>query len=115
MGEYSNVLNWFGPTRYYHWGWGIELSGYDILCVRLGGYLQPFSSVFGQERVAAIRLGAGVRLPFRLLVPDAAPFACSIDYAAIPLYDAYFLGAPATANVFSLTLSYEADIFGGHE
>ena len=119
LGEYRNVLNVFPGNHEYHWGWGTEFTAYDILTVRLGGYFQPYSSVYGGDRVVGIRLGAGLHLPINLLVDGLPPFAFCVDYAAIPLnsistgYYNPFNSAPGTANVFALRIQYEADLMGG--
>ncbi|HTY38308.1 MAG TPA: hypothetical protein VMH23_14415 [Bacteroidota bacterium] len=118
VGEYRTVLNSFPSQHDYHWGWGLELTTYDIFSVRLGGYLQPYESVYGRDRVFAIRYGAGLHLPWSLVAKDALPLAFCVDYAAIPLYSVdvftyWSSPVPATANVFTVRLQYEADIFGG--
>ncbi len=116
LGEYRDVLNSYPSEHEYHWGWGLELTAYELFTVRLGGYFQPYQSVYGGDRVVAIRFGAGLHFPVRLFAESLPPVALNIDYAAIPLYrvDPYFFANSAgTANVFSLRVQYEADFFGG--
>ncbi len=119
LGEYRNVLNSFPGPHEYHWGWGAEFTAYDIFSIRLGGYFQPYSSVYGGDRVVAVRLGAGLHLPLKLLSDGMPPLAFNVDYAAIPLngngspYYYPFNSAPGTANVYTLRIQYEADLMGG--
>ncbi len=116
LGEYRNVLNSYPTEHDYHWGWGLELTAYELFTVRLGGYFQPYQSVYGGDRVVAIRFGAGLHLPARLLAEDLPPVVLNIDYAAIPLYRVdpdIFPNSAGTANVFSLRVEYETNLFGG--
>ncbi len=108
-GDYWNVLNTHASFNEHYVGYGIELMAYELLSVRLGGYIQPFQSVYGRENVAMMRYGVGLDLPFRRFAPRAMPLTFSASYTAIPLYNPiyFFTGGPGTANVFSLTLTYQ--------
>lgn len=113
-GEYRNILN----TRYYangerdYYGWGVELTGFEILALRAGWFLSNIDWIYGTAAEPKVRYGAGVHLPMHKL-GLGVPLAIRADYAVIKLRDAYgWLGdAKTSLNAFTIGMSYEGNLF----
>ncbi len=115
VGEYRKVLNSLISGNERYWGWGVELTGCEVFSVRLGGYFQPWKSVFGAENRAALRLGTSVELPLRRIAAGWWPVTIEASYTAIPLYNVGFSpGLAGTANVFSFGLRYDGEILAAN-
>ncbi len=112
--EYKNLLNTFtsqdGNRDF--WGFGSEITFYNLLHLRLGGEIFPYNSVYGNKGVASLRYGAGINFPLKYLGIET-PISFHIDYAGIPtnslIYNSYFFNAQSVADVlqiFSVGLDY---------
>jgi len=114
-GEYRTFLN--GSDGQSHqkdfWGFGLEMKAMEIVSVRLSGFVNPYSSVYGTKGVPALRYGFGISLPFQKL-GTSLPITIQIDYAGIPpqISNSY-IGSqePKTMHAFSMSVAYENEIF----
>ena len=114
-GEYRTFLN--GSDGQSHqkdfWGFGLEMKAMKIVSVRLSGFVNPYSSVYGTKGVPALRYGFGISLPFQKL-GTSLPITIQIDYAGIPpqISNSY-IGSqePKTMHAFSMSVAYENEIF----
>lgn len=96
------------------WGVGLDTKMYEILSVRLGLYIPPYSSIYGMDGTPALRYGIGLDLPFERL-GLGAPLAVLAEYAAIPAnvtlpYYGFPGNVRSTLHVFSLGVRYTEDI-----
>ncbi len=104
--EYTNVLNYLpeGIGGSVYWGGGVELTLLEIVSLRGGFVINPYTNIYGEADRVAYRYGAGVNLPLeRLGIP--LPVVLSAEYSAIPLNDVglgFLFGAQRhTLDVFS--------------
>jgi len=109
-GEYRNLLNPLpsqGSERDY-WGFGSELTVYELLSLRIGGDIMPYTGAYGNKGVPSVRYGVGIKFPFKYLGVNT-PLRLHVGYAGIPLnslVDYSFENAKATLQVFSLGVDY---------
>lgn len=84
--RYRNVLNarsyWEGRD---YWSLGMELGYADIIFLRAGLSILPFSSMYGNDHQGAASYGLGIKVPFEELSSVLNLFSLKFDYAAIPL------------------------------
>jgi hypothetical protein len=112
-GEYRNLLN---PGRYQedksdYWGFGFEASVYKVVSARIGGFITPANSIYGDKGVPQLRYGFGLRAPLQQL-GIAAPFTINVDYSGIPItVSSYWTDVNTTLKAFSLQITYEGDFF----
>lgn len=116
-GEYRALLN---PTEWQEsdrdfWGFGVEVSVLEVLSGRIGGFLQPYSSIYGSRAVPSLRYGVGATLPLQKLGLDV-PLRISLDYAGIPLTERSLIFSPpfvttSTLRSFSLQIVYTDTVF----
>jgi hypothetical protein len=116
-GEYRGLLN---PDESQEsdrdfWGFGAEFTILEIVTGRIGGYIEPYTSIYGSRAVPALRYGIGVTIPFKRLGLDV-PLRISVDYAGIPLSERTalfsFMGNPkSTLRAFSLEVVYTDAVF----
>ncbi len=112
-GEYRNFLN---PGTYQKadrdfWGLGIEATFLDILAARVGGYIAPYSSIYGERATPHFRYGVGVNLPLARIGVDS-PISIRMDYAGIPVRNPSFSRVEnSTLKAFCFGLTYEEEIF----
>jgi hypothetical protein len=111
--EYRNLLN---PGQYQedertYWGFGFGVSVYEVVSARIGGFLTPANSIYGDRGVPQLRYGFGLRAPLQQL-GIAAPFTISLDYSGIPInVSSYRKDVNTTLKAFSLQIAYDGDLF----
>ncbi|MBI5471789.1 MAG: hypothetical protein HY961_05540 [Ignavibacteriae bacterium] len=112
--EYRRFLNGYSHGQKDFYGFGIEMTLFDIVDVRGGGFLSNITWVYGEQKKVAYRYGVGVNLPLRKL-GATLPVVARFDYAVIPLnerlHDVYFAFDKSKLTVFSIQLSYEEELF----
>ncbi|MBU1299974.1 MAG: hypothetical protein KKG06_06350 [Bacteroidetes bacterium] len=111
--EYRNVLNKKGQSTF--WGIGFQSTFLDILSLRMGGIMNPFSSIYGEEKVFTIRYGVGVNLPLKLIGINY-PMKIGFNYTLIPLknytdYWYFIKNQKKNLTSFELNLSYDGVFF----
>lgn len=118
-GEYSNLLNSYYysyNTLFYiyrknvtsqkdFWGAGFEATVMDILSLRIGGTAYPFDNYYGFKGDFGLRYGAGINLPFSLIV-DNFPLHICFDYAVMITKD-----KDNPLDAFNLSMNYENPFF----
>ncbi|HEX9657738.1 MAG TPA: hypothetical protein VGB89_12595, partial [Bacteroidota bacterium] len=114
-GEYRTFLNGSDTQSASKdfWGFGLEMKAMEIVSVRLSGFVNPYSSVYGVKGVPALRYGLGLFLPFQKL-GASPPITVQFDYAGIPSQISNdFIGSrqTKTMQVFSVSVAYENEIF----
>ena len=114
-GEYRTFLNGSDTQSASKdfWGFGLEMKAMEIVSVRLSGFVNPYSSVYGVKGVPALRYGLGLSLPFQKL-GASPPITVQFDYAGIPSQISNdFIGSrqTKTMQVFSVSVAYENEIF----
>ncbi|MBI5216101.1 MAG: hypothetical protein HY960_10155 [Ignavibacteriae bacterium] len=119
-GEYRNLLNADerqNDSRDF-WGYGSEISFFEVFSFRLGGYINPYRSVYGEKGKPSTRFGFGLNIPFERIVPNI-PITLSFDYSNIPLNTSVYNGWDITANnsldVFTISLKYNKNLFSKTE
>jgi hypothetical protein len=108
--EYRNLLNGTGlqlSARDY-WGFGAEATFYEMLSLRIGGFIQPAGELYGMKGVPSLRYGAGLNLPLRKIGIDV-PFTLHGDYAGIPLHN--YFGETTTFKLYSIGITYNNSLF----
>lgn len=111
--EYRNVLNKKDHSTY--WGIGFQSTFLDIVSLRMGGKMNPFSSIYGGEKVFIMRYGVGVNLPLKLIGINY-PMKLGFNYTLIPLnnytdYWYFIKNQKKNLTSFELNLSYDGVIF----
>jgi hypothetical protein len=112
-GEYRDLLN---PGQRQedesdYWGFGFEALVYEVVSARIGGFLTPTNSIYGDRGVPQLRYGFGLRAPLQQL-GIAAPFTINVDYSGIPItVSPYWKDLNTTLKAFSLQIAYEGDLF----
>jgi len=109
-GEYRNLLNpdpGQEDSRDF-WGFGTELSFFEIASARTGVYIAPFDRWYGRRGEASFRYGLGLNIPLRHIAD--IPWLVSFDYSRIPITNG-FVGLHDSFPVFSLEVQYLEDIF----
>ncbi len=96
------------PSSRDFWGVGVELSAFEIVKARLGGYAQPYTNLYGDKGTLKARYGAGVALPLERIGVDL-PLIIGADYANVPVN--LHTSEPTTLNAFSLTLQLDTTVF----
>ena len=84
--EYRNTLNLDSQQDQGRafWGSGLECTLFEVISLRGGGVVMPFTSVYGRREKVAYRYGAEIHFPLEKLgIP--APLIVSAGYSAIPL------------------------------
>lgn len=73
-GEYCNLLNVVDIQSADHdfWGFGGEASFYEIVSLRLGGFISPYYNRYGNRGVPSLRYGGAVSIPLKKMIefPD---------------------------------------------
>ncbi|MCX6152167.1 MAG: hypothetical protein NTX22_16700 [Ignavibacteriales bacterium] len=67
-----------------YWGLGMEAVLFKIIALRVGGYSQPLSNMYGAKSDLNIRYGFGIYLPLEILGPTS-PLTFRFDYTVIPI------------------------------
>jgi len=112
-GEYRNLLNGadFQDDDRDFWGFGVEATFFEIIALRIGGYVSPYNSIYGRRGTPSLRYGVGLIVPFSRM-GITLPFSVRIDYAGIPLHDVFFFsGNKKVLDAFGLGVMYDAEIF----
>lgn len=114
-GEYYNHINIWKTMRDKrdYWKAGMEATFLEVVSLRMGGYVQPFYSIYGEKGLPAFRYGFGLNAPLRLTGINT-PIAVSFDFAAIPLnYVSLHVSEQLkrTLTAFSLEVKYIEDLF----
>ncbi|MBX2991836.1 MAG: PorV/PorQ family protein [Bacteroidetes bacterium] len=109
-GEYKNAAN----SRYArkdYWGFGIGVTVFEIASVRIGGTINPYTSIYGNEGAAAARYGFGLHAPLKKL-GAGIPIVIDADYTSIPVNDIpFFSQKKKSLAAFSLGIQYEYELF----
>ncbi len=117
-GEYRNALNYSPNGERDFWSYGGEFSLFEILSLRLGGYIQPYRNVFGESKKPSTRFGFGLNIPIEKISLNL-PFTLSFDYSNIPLntsvYNGFGIIPNTSLDVFSLNLKYNKNLLGETE
>ncbi len=105
--EYRRYVNpqAYESNRENFWGFGMEISALQIAAIRLGGVIQPYSDIFGDEGQVAVRYGLGIRLPGALFGLPRSLMA-TFDYSLVPLNGNIF-GVRKTLPVMHIQLKYD--------
>jgi|GEM_PF-1020398 len=108
--EYKNSLNGVASRKDY-WGFGLELKLYEIASVRMGTFINPHSSIYGNEGTPALRYGFGLSAPLEK-IGAVIPLTLNLDYAAIPLQKVMYVSSKVNVlHTFSIGLQYENELF----
>jgi len=108
-GAYRNLLN---PSAYQAgdrdvWGWGLEVSAYELVTLRMGASINGVSSLFGPKGSPMLRYGAGITVPLPRF-GASVPLTVRFDYAAIPVQHMYLYNPAESKTVLpALTVSAE--------
>jgi hypothetical protein len=108
--EYRRLINSsiYADSQRDYWVFGVEFGLFEIIAFRLGGVINPYTSIYGKTAEFAARGGIGLNLPFaKLGVP--VPFSVSGSYSFIPInrYPNQFMtGTTDNLEVFSIGLEY---------
>jgi len=111
--EYRNFLNGPDPDSRGFGGVGAEITLFELVAARAGGFVEPLRDVYGMEGKLAFRYGVGVSLPLDRLGVDV-PLHFTGDVAAIPLDTDDIIFFPVehtTLVVFSIGVQYTNPIF----
>lgn len=113
-GGYRNLLN---PTDYQSgqrdfWGWGVEATAYEMVILRMGGYIDGVNSIYGPRGVPALRYGAGIAVPMARL-GASIPLTLRFDFAAIPIQQIFFstIQSKSTLTAVTFGVAYDKSIF----
>lgn len=114
-GQYCNHLNAWKTMRdaIDYWGTGMEVTFYEIVSLRMGGYAQPHSSIYGEKGLPSFRYGFGLNAPLRAIGIDT-PIVIVFDFAMIPLSETdhwSYYHPKKNLTAFSFELRYEEDLF----
>lgn len=82
--QYRGILNNVYQDRRDYWNFGTELGYADIVFLRIGISILPFSSIFGNKNQGAASYGFGINVPMEELSSSFSPLSLKFDYAAIP-------------------------------
>lgn len=108
--EYRNATNSRNARKDY-WGFGISLTLFEIASARLGGYIAPFTSIYGNEGSTAARYGFALHAPMKKL-GFGMPLVLDAEYTSIPVNSIpYFTEQKKSLAVFSLGIQYEYELF----
>jgi hypothetical protein len=114
-GEYGNVMNTTSDWKANRdsWGLGMEATLFEVLTLRVGGYIPAISGLYGSKGTPSYRAGFGVNMPMKILVPNS-PLVFNVDYAAIPI--SFANGYPYSHNnttfqLFSIGITYNNSLF----
>ena len=114
--QFTGLLN--DPTLYPDHtnssGLGLEVIVFEIVSARVGAYAPPLNSIYGDKGTFEPRYGVGVTFPLTKL--HVAPLRIGFDYGIIPLTTSSsgalsFGSNKSTLSAFSVTASYENDLF----
>jgi len=109
-GEYRRMLDGsiYGDAERDYWGFGVEFALFEVVSVRMGGVINPFTSIYGAKGKFMTRGGIGVQLPLAELgVP--VPLSVSGGYALIPIDrypNSYMMSSTDNLSAFSIGLEY---------
>ena len=95
------------------WGWGLEISAYEILTLRMGGYISGITWIYGSKGSAALRYGGGIAIPLAKL-GTGLPVTIRLDVAAITVPLTGFVLSDQVRNTlpaFSFGIVYDKSIF----
>ncbi len=111
--EYRNILNKKNQSTF--WGIGFQSRFLDILSLRMGGIMNPYSSIFGEEKTFTMRYGLGLNLPLKLIGIDF-PVVLGFDYTFIPLknfagYFYFIKNQKKNLTSFEISLTYDGILF----
>jgi hypothetical protein len=110
--EYRTILNEAGGmyNDRSFWGFGAECTALEIISLRLGGVVMPYTSIYGEKGKLMFRTGMGLRLPLATLgVP--APLVLSGEFAIIPIDshpNNFMWGFTSSLSAFTVGLEYVA-------
>lgn len=108
--EYKRALNDYrNKDERDFWGAGMEATFYNLLSLRFGGIVNPYTSIYGDKGIISARYGLGINLPLKRLGLDS-PLTLSLNYAVIPLKDFrgifYFEQTRHSLDAFNIQLNY---------
>ena len=109
-GEYRNLLNSYSESEKDYWGFGSEVTLFELLSLRLGGFIKPNNSAYGYKGVPNLQYGIGMLLPLKYIgIHTFLRFR--LDYAGIPLkpspYDYFYLSNSTTVlHTVSIGIEY---------
>ncbi len=111
-GEYRNFLNGPVDNERSFWGVGGEVTLFEMITGRIGGYIQPYRSIYGDRGDPYLRLGLGIALPLARFNVDS-PLVFTFDYGLIPLNTRipFFYVENTALHVFSIGVRYDNPIF----
>ncbi|MGH2569047.1 MAG: hypothetical protein ACRDGA_11975 [Bacteroidota bacterium] len=110
--QYQNILNEKDPGLRDYWSFGGELGWCDLIFLRTGITVLPYTSYFGNRNQGAATYGLGFSLPLKRIASSLERFHLKFDYAAVPLnLDLYpqfrfFLEDVRYNNVYSIRIVY---------
>jgi hypothetical protein len=112
-GEYRHLLNAQEPQADLHYflGLGGEITLFEFVSFRLGSFITPYPSFYGDEHKPTLRYGFGANIPIERLSPKI-PLSLLLDYVIIP---AKPFGHDEELNAFSLSIKYNKNLFGESE
>ncbi len=109
--EYRRML---GGDRVYddfrdYWGFGLETTIYDLVSIRAGGVIMPYTSIYGERGKPMFRMGAGLHIPFLRLGAEI-PLVISGNFTFIPIREIpmyYPYSDKSNLSAFSFEFHYE--------
>ncbi len=114
-GEYCNQINSWKTMQYQidYWKAGMEATFYEIVSLRIGGYAQPYNTIYGKNDTPLFRYGFGLNAPFHSIGINI-PIVVVFDFAVIPLSQTnigLYYNPKKNLTTFSLELKYSNDLF----
>lgn len=109
IGDYKKYLNpskqHKSETNYY--GFGLEATLYQIFSLRMGGMLQPYNDIYGEEKRVTFRGGMGIQMPLKRFSIEL-PIIIQFDYAYLPIFslDYTFSNSKRNLNIWGIHLNY---------
>jgi len=112
-GEYRRWMNDDGKyedkTDYFNYG--MEALFLETFSLRFGGMVTPEYGIYGKADHVNF-FGAGLEMSLQRFSSAGVPLSVSIDYAYVPSVDSnYFFDDDNSANVFTIAISYNNQIF----
>jgi hypothetical protein len=108
--EYRRILNEAGgiyAARDF-WGFGAECTAMEIVSLRIGAVIMPFTSIYGEKGKLMFRVGLGLHLPL-VKIGLPIPLVVSGGYANIPIENRpnnYMQGNTNSLSAFSVGVDY---------
>ncbi len=111
--EYRRVLNGYDDAKNDFYGFGLEVSIFEIFSARLGGYLSNIRWIYGEPKSVSVRYGFGLNIPVAKF-GVAIPIGVRFDYAAIPVYPPMGFSSNkinSPLSTFTFTVQYDTELF----